>query len=118
MEGGGNEEGEVESDGSKVFGENDLPGVEGSGEEGLEGAGAFFFGEEAHGDEGEDEEEVEPEVGGVEGDVNEGLSDGLVGETFHGGGEGEALHEGDEGENDPTEDGIEVALQFLAVEIE
>ena len=73
MDEGGDPQDGVEGEGGGVFREDDLPGRDGSGEHGLECAAAFFLRKEAHGDEGEKEEEVEPEVRGVKGDVDEAL---------------------------------------------
>ena len=115
MQSGGDEEHKVEGESGKILRQDHLPGLYWSGHEGFEGPRAFFLGKEPHGDEGEDEEGVEPEVGGVIGHVDQGFGYGGIGKSLHGGGKADALHQGDKGEDHPAEEGVEERFQFFAV---
>ena len=74
----GNPEKEVEAQRGEVFAEDELPGLDWSGEESFQGADPFFLRKESHGDERKDDQEIKPELWHMEHNVDQALGDRRV----------------------------------------
>ena len=78
------------------------------------GAAPFFLREQPHGDQREDEEEPEPEQGGVVDRVDQAVLARRIAESLHRRRQGGTLHHGDEGEYHPAEEVEKIPLQLFA----